>query len=159
MQTARWSESPGDLQRYGLDQAHILAELGNDQDMLNDLLISTSLGTSVCTIRHARLQHQQRTPGEHNHTCASRKPLLLCLRMPHKLRETWRCQACYSVTQLQQMRKGLVETVQLPPEWASRLGHESGEPRCEQILDDQHGEHVTVPHVTAKTKPMLCTVV
>ena len=121
MQTARWSESPGDLQRYGLDQAHILAELGNDQDMLNDLLISTSLGTSVApyAMRGSNISSAPRvsttTPvhPESRFCCAS-----ACLTNCVK---TWRCQACYSVTQLQQMRKGLVETVQ----FATRVGVEA----------------------------------
>ncbi len=47
MQTARWSESPGDMQRFGFDEGRVLSALVFDQDTLNDLLISTSVGSSV----------------------------------------------------------------------------------------------------------------
>ena len=47
MQTARWSESPGDMQRFGFGADRVLAALVNDQDMLNDLLLSTATGSSV----------------------------------------------------------------------------------------------------------------
>ncbi len=62
MQTARWSESPGDLERYGIDQAHVLAELVFDQNMLNDLLISTSLGVSAAPLA-MRGSNMSSTPG------------------------------------------------------------------------------------------------
>jgi len=84
-QTARWSESPGDLERYGIDQAHVLAELVFDQDMLNDLLISTSLGVSVAPLA-MRGSNMSSTPGVSagTHTCGStHTTVCLCFASPH----------------------------------------------------------------------------
>ena len=49
-QTARWSESPGDLKRFNVNEERALAALVFDQDMLNDLLLSTSVGLSVAPL-------------------------------------------------------------------------------------------------------------
>ena len=79
-QTARWSESPDDMKRFGLSEGRVLGALVFDQDALNDLLISTSIGVSVAPLamRGSNMSSIAGVSGGRGAALGDRKPV--CLR-------------------------------------------------------------------------------
>ena len=115
------------MQRFGFDEGRVLSALVFDQDTLNDLLISTSIGSSSAPLA-MRGSNMSSIRGVSEGDGYSVRP-----RGGRASMQAVRLVPCFPDREIKQrshlcaQNNPTVATVALPEDWAARLRYESGE--------------------------------
>ena len=136
------------MQRFGVDEGRVLSALVFDQDTLNDLLMSTSIGSSIAPLamrgsNMSRIPEVSGRAGSPVNSQLDARPIesvglsIACLT--YSLRTVHYCV----------QRNSTVATVALPEDWAARLRHESGESFGRPDMLHDTGMTVPCPSVSA----------